>query len=180
MHKHPFASVPFTTVCKRLSNARIPDVGTIGCGAGSRRDSSGAACGNLANDTLQNSANAIASTPAHPRRNVVIHTRWPRERAGWTRAGCVASGPCEQAATKLKQCALKRLFVRLYVRQIRRGAFLLLLFITTRRLSGPLSTGSTITMDGGVADATPITHRPFPPRSRARPKHNMYLGQDLG
>ena len=103
MHKHPFASVPFTTVCKRLSNARIPDVGTIGCGAGSRRGSSGAACGNLANDTLQNSANAIASTPAHPRRNVVIHTRWPRERAGWTRAGCVASGPCEQSATKLNQ-----------------------------------------------------------------------------
>ena len=50
MHKHPFASVPFTTVCKRLSNARIPDVGTIGCGAGSRRDSSGAACGNLATE----------------------------------------------------------------------------------------------------------------------------------
>ena len=89
-------------------------------------------------------------------------------------------GALRATCNQVKQCALKRLFVRLYVRQIRRGAFLLLLFITTRRLSGPLSTGSTITMDGGVADATPITHRPFPPRSRARPKHNMYLGQDLG
>ena len=81
MHKHPFASV-----CKRLSNARIPDVGTIGCGvdktgggvdeagggAGSRRDSSGAARDDVATDTSQNSARVMTSAPAHPRRNVVI------------------------------------------------------------------------------------------------------------
>jgi len=81
VHKHPFASV-----CKRLSNARIPDVGTIGCGvdktgggvdeagggAGSRRDSSGAARDDVATDTSHNSARVMTSAPALPRRNVVI------------------------------------------------------------------------------------------------------------